>query len=256
VSGHPMSPETRAKMSAAHRGMKASPEARLKSSISHRGHVHSAETRMKMSLAGKGKPGCPLSPETRAKLSAALRGRYLTPATPEIKAKISAAKMGHATSEDTRAKIGATSKGRIVSPETRRKISEAELGEKHHNWRGGASFEPYCPQFNENLKERIRSYFDYHCVLCGKSTEENARKLSCHHVEYNKNSCCDGKLVQFAALCVSCHTKTTIGDRARWECVLHRVIDEIYGGRSYFTKDEWVQIDQLNAELAIYREDQ
>lgn len=30
--------------------------------------------------------------------------------------------------------------------------------------------------------------------------------------------------------------------RARWEAMIHRIIDEIYEGRSYYTKDEWADI--------------
>jgi hypothetical protein len=63
-------------------------------------------------------------------------------------------------------------------------------------------------------------------------------KLHCHHVEYNKQACCDGEPVHFAALCNNHHGESNF-DRARWEAMLHRIIDEIYGGRSYYTKEEW-----------------
>ena len=84
-------------------------------------------------------------------------------------------------------------------------------------------------------------FFNYECVVCGKTTEENGKQLSCHHVTYNKMVCCDGKPVHFAALCQGCHSKTNGNqkNRERWESMLHRIIDEIYEGRSYFTKDEW-----------------
>jgi len=115
-------------------------------------------------------------------------------------------------------------------------------GPKNPNWLGGISFEPYCPKFNNDLRRRIRSFFNYECVLCGKTAEENrSRQLSCHHVMYNKMSCCDGKPVHFAALCIFCHNKTNGNqeNRERWESMLHRIIDEIYDGKSYFTKEEW-----------------
>lgn len=113
----------------------------------------------------------------------------------------------------------------------------AMKGEKSHLWRGGVSFEPYCPKFNNDLKRRIRAFFEYRCVACGKTTEENGKKLCCHHVEYNKSACCDGKPVHFAALCGKHHSMTN-RDRDRWEAMLHRIIDEIYDGKSYFMKDE------------------
>lgn len=129
-------------------------------------------------------------------------------------------------------------------PEVAAKISISMSGPNHWNWKDGISFEPYCPKFNNNLKERIRAFFNYECIICGKSTEENitnnGRKfeLSCHHVEYNKNACCDGKPVHFAALCLRCHSKTNY-DTEKWENILHIIINEIYNGKSYYTKEEY-----------------
>jgi hypothetical protein len=117
------------------------------------------------------------------------------------------------------------------------------FGEGNPNWCGGSSFGKYCKKFNGNLKIRVRAYFGYKCIVCGKTTEENGRQLDVHHIEYNKSACCDGKSVHFAALCRECHTRTTPKkNREYWETVLHRIIDEIYGSRSYFTKEEWKTI--------------
>jgi hypothetical protein len=127
-------------------------------------------------------------------------------------------------------------------PEVRKKLSDSHMGKLNPNWHGGISFEPYCPKWNYNLRERIRAFFGYKCIVCGKSTKENKQELSCHHVEYNKQACCDGKLVHFAALCASCHGKTGGHDRNRWQYILHYIIDEIYYGRSYYTKDEYLLI--------------
>ena len=117
------------------------------------------------------------------------------------------------------------------------RILECNSGANSPNWRGGISFEPYCPKFNNDLRRRIRFFFNNECILCGKNKIENKRELSCHHIEYNKKACCDGKPVHFAILCSSCHAKTN-KDREQWEAMLHRIIDEIYGGKSYYTKEE------------------
>lgn len=171
-------------------------------------------------------------------------GRHHTEAT---KAKFHAARMGKKLSEEHRKHIAEAltgndyRKGKNASDETRKRISESHrglmVGAKNPNWKDGASFEPYCPKFNEDLKQRIRAFFDHRCVLCGKTTKENKKQLSCHHVEYNKNACCDGEPVHFAALCNQCHSKTGKG-REGWENMMHRIIDEMYDGRSYFTKSE------------------
>jgi hypothetical protein len=121
---------------------------------------------------------------------------------------------------------------------TKHKISVAASGENNGHWKGGISFEPYCPKFNDELRTRVRAFFDCRCVICGTLEQENGRKLSVHHVEYNKSACCDGEPVHFAALCSRCHPRTN-SDRTRWESMLHHIIDEIYDGRSYFTKEEF-----------------
>ena len=131
--------------------------------------------------------------------------------------------------------------GKTLPMSARLRISEAQRGEKGNNWRGGISFEPYCPKFNRNLKMRVRVFFGYECIICGKNEQQNEKCLSVHHVEYDKAACCDGKPVRFAALCHSCHSKTN-HNRTRWEAMLHRCIDEIWGGRSYYTKEEYAEI--------------
>ena len=102
-------------------------------------------------------------------------------------------------------------------------------------WRGGVSFGPYCPKFNREFKERVRAFWGYACGLCGKSQEDNGKRLNVHHVNYRKDVCCDEEVArQFIPLCNSCHPKTTTGDRARWEKRLGKLIEKRHGGRCYF----------------------
>jgi len=255
-AGHHHSEEVRAKISAARSGTHASPETCAKMSATRTGrpsnwlgHHHSDETKAKLSALRSGiatyRPGYTHSAETRAKLSAATRGKPKPhaghPVTPETRAKIAATMTGkpHPCSRhsrghtpESRAKIFATLLNHTVTPETLAKIS----GENGSNWRGGISFEPYCPKWNDDLRRRIRAAFDHRCLMCGKPQAEERRLLSCHHVEYRKTACCDGKPVQFASLCCRHHNMTTNGDRQRWENMLHRVIDEVYEGRSYLPR--------------------
>jgi hypothetical protein len=95
----------------------ASPETRAKLSLAHKGLKHSLETLAKMSAAHKA-----LSPETRAKLSAAGKGRTVST---ETRTKISAAQKGRRFSSETRAKMSAAGKGRTLSLSHREKISAA-----------------------------------------------------------------------------------------------------------------------------------
>lgn len=107
------------------------------------------------------------------------------------------------------------------SEETKLRMSEDRSGPKNSNWRGGKSFEPYCPKFNEEFKEYIRNKFNRRCFICGIAEEDqlpNAKKkhrLYIHHVDYNKNDICNGYSWPFIPLCSSCHSKTN-GKRWYW----------------------------------------
>jgi len=88
-------------------GIKASDETRAKLSAVHKGRVLSDEHKAKMSAAQKGKV---ISEEHKAKLSAAAKGRVISA---ETKAKLSAAQKGNTNgvgykhSEENKAKISA-----------------------------------------------------------------------------------------------------------------------------------------------------
>jgi len=127
--------------------------------------------------------------------------------------------------------------------------SKIRVGENAANWRGGLSFEPYCPKFNNQFRERVRKWFNFQCVECGQL--ESKRKLTVHHVYYNKKACCeqnengeyiyniDGEQVKvkgnpnkFVALCLSCHTRTN-GNRIQWAKHFEDIINNWYQGQSW-----------------------
>lgn len=72
-------------------------------------------------------------------------------------------------------------------------------GDKSPVWMGGISFEPYPPEFNSKLKEKIKRRDDYQCQLCG--TRE---KLAVHHIDYRKQNC---EADNLTTLCLSCNVK-------------------------------------------------
>jgi hypothetical protein len=80
-------------------------------------------------------------------------------------------------------------------------------GESHPFWLGGVSFEPYSPQFNEGLKEKVRRRDGYVCQKCGMPQEEVLKKfhkkLAIHHVDYNKANCDLSNLVSLCSRCSS-----------------------------------------------------
>ena len=163
-----------------------------------RNKIVSEETRLKMSIAGKGRK---LSEETRKRMSDARMGDK----NPNY---------GKHRPDSVKSAISKAQKGRVPSLETRNKISCANKGEKNGAWKGGISFEPYCPKFNRRFREYIRDKFNRVCFICGKHESENIDskgtkwKLEVHHIDYDKVDICNGKSWPFVPLCLSCHCRT------------------------------------------------
>lgn len=103
-------------------------------------------------------------------------------------------------SEETKQKISLKHKGRKFSDEHRARISEANLGKNHWNWRGGIN-KKYPEEFNIKLKAKIKKRDNYSCRLCNK--KPSWKNLVIHHIDYNKLNCSDNNLI---TLCKSCHT--------------------------------------------------
>ena len=77
--------------------------------------------------------------------------------------------------------------------------------DKHPQWNGGISFEPYGVDFNEELKEQVRKRDNYTCQECGYTEEQLGYTLNIHHIDYNKKNNSEDNLI---SLCKSCHGKT------------------------------------------------
>lgn len=103
------------------------------------------------------------------------------------------------------------------SDETRRKMSERAKGPLNHNWRNGARQQPYCFKFNFSLKEQIREAFGRRCLYCG--SPENGHRLDVHHTDYNKMQGCKSKW-NLVPLCNKCHGHVHI-ERWYWFSVFY-----------------------------------
>jgi len=96
-------------------------------------------------------------------------------------------------------------------------------GEKHPNWLGGISFEPYGLEFNKELKEKIRLRDTYVCQQCYRREGSDTNILSCktlwneklciHHINYDKT---DNRPENLVSLCRICHMKTNF-NRKYWQ---------------------------------------
>jgi predicted nucleic acid-binding Zn ribbon protein len=127
-------------------------------------------------------------------------------------------------------------------------IFQKQIGEKYsllycgfaaNGWKGGIHNYPYCPKFNEDLKTRVRTFFDNKCFNCGKTQTENKKALCVHHVNYNKNACCDETPALFVSLCDSCHGKTN-KNREYWENVFEEKLRNEYNYKCYYTQEEYI----------------
>ena len=119
---------------------------------------------------------------------------------------MSIAHQGNTHSQEIIEKIRAGNLGKKLGPpsdEHKQRNRAAKLGDRNPNWKGGISDEEYPPEFNE-AKRRVRKRDGYVCQCCDKTEEENGRKLSVHHVDYNKQNCADSNLI---TLCQRCNSK-------------------------------------------------
>jgi hypothetical protein len=212
-------------------GKKRSPEYCQKMSEARKGKMvgekhpmfgkhHSEETKQKMH-----KPHKPLkekrvySPEARAKMKGKNKGRP-------------GPNKGKTFSKEWCEKLSIARKGTMVGE---RNPMYGKSGNLAPGWKGGLSFEPYCIKFNGEFKERVRAFFGHKCVECG--APQNITKLHVHHVNFNKQSCCDNSIPLFVALCQPCHMKTN-HNRAFWEDWFTEILNTFYGGKSYLSKEE------------------
>lgn len=200
---------------------------------SHVGKSFSSATRSKMSAARK---GVKKSVETRMRISNSKRG---IPRPAYVCEKIRAAQMGNKNmlgktlSSETKLKIGIKSKGRVVSEQVKLNASVRNSGSGHPQWKGGISFLPYCQKFNAEFKERVRVFFNHTCVECGQP--QTTYQLHIHHVNFNKQSCCDNTAPIFVSLCHSCHSRTNY-NRIFWEYWFTEMIMRHYNGQCYLPK--------------------
>jgi hypothetical protein len=91
---------------------------------------------------------------------------------------------------------------------SRRCYGKAESGPNSSLYIHGKWKAPYCPKFDEKLKEEIRDAFGRKCYLCPKIESENGNKLDVHHCDYNKGQGC-GQRWNLLPLCIGCHARTT-----------------------------------------------
>ena len=186
-------------------------ERRIEASIRHRG-------------LGKGRK---LSEEAKNKLSEMRRGK-LNPF------------YGKTHTQENREKIRQTHLGKKQTEEHKKK--RAMVGEHNPAWKGGIAKQPYCEKFNEEFKRRVRAFFGNKCVVCGRTQESNGkdkRALGVHHVNYDKQACCNDSKPLFVVVCTHCHR---VVHKEDWVKTFINLINDKYNGKCYYTKEEFKKI--------------
>ena len=131
---------------------------------------------------------------------------------------------GKVTSEDQK-RYSAMSSGFLGhkhSADSIKKMSDANSGENHPQFKNWASLEPYGIGFNGEIKEEIRVRDGYTCQGCPCTQEQLGYKLCIHHIDYDKLNNSKDNLI---SLCKSCHAKTNFG-RKDWEMYFKKKIGE------------------------------
>ena len=133
----------------------------------------------------------------------------------ETKRKMCLAHTGKKFSEEHKRKIGLSNVGNNPWNKDKNHITDTRVlfGEKCHFWKNGISYEPYGIEFNEINNQQIRVRDDYRCQECFRHQRELSRRLSVHHIDYDKKNNISENLI---SLCRGCHASTNI-EREYWK---------------------------------------
>jgi len=121
-------------------------------------------------------------------------------------------------SEKSKALISKNKIGTRHTDEWKENMSVIMSGTGNPNWKGGISYEEYCPVWKDKeYKDEIKERDGYTCQnpLCwGKS-----KKLCIHHIDYNKKNCGPNNLI---TLCFSCNARANF-KRKTWKVLYEKI---------------------------------
>ena len=166
-----------------------------------------SKTRKKTGISkGKNNPmyGRKFTEEHRLNMSKALKGKYAGKRAYWYEKKFS---------KYTRDKISESRRGLLV-------------GKDNPNWKGGKSFEDYCPMWTDKeYKQFIRDRDGNKCLnpYCNKI---NPFDLHIHHINYDKKEC---RPVNLITVCRSCNARANF-DRKWHKAWYKAIIKNRYGG--------------------------
>ena len=117
---------------------------------------------------------------------------------------------GHYVSEETKQKLSEAHAGKTLSEEHKLKIGNSvrkrwdegefdniHVGRYNKKWRGGVE-NAYPKEFNNSLRENIKSRDKYSCRICN----EKDFRFEIHHMDGDRKN---NKSINLITLCVKCH---------------------------------------------------
>jgi len=102
--------------------------------------------------------------------------------------------------EEIKERISQTNKLKGIEP----KIKYIGNGDKHWNWQGGISCEPYCEVWTDKEYKDWIKYERDNGECQNPLCKGNYKRLNLHHINYNKKDCRPNNLI---TLCCSCNAK-------------------------------------------------
>jgi hypothetical protein len=93
-------------------------------------------------------------------------------------------------------------------------------GKNHPLWNGGSTEHPYHERWTRRLRRRVLVRDNHTCRECDK---KNPKRLSVHHINYDKKNCWMYNLI---SLCVPCHTRTNV-NRSYWKAHFQKLMKSV-----------------------------
>jgi len=93
------------------------------------------------------------------------------------------------------------------------KLSIANSGERHWNWKGGITGRDYPKEFFNKIRDLIKERDKFICQRCRYQGNKGDNNLVTHHLDWNKKNC---ELNNLITLCRSCHAFEHNGKQRRY----------------------------------------
>jgi hypothetical protein len=170
------------------------------------------ENKKQASINGKKLKGCKLSRKHKQNISISKKGQNKGSLNPMF---------GKQHTEKSKTLMKENRKGinkGIERPDHSIKMS----GKGNPNWKGGLSYEPYCPvwkdkEYKQNIKERDGNKCQ------NPSCKGESKRLCIHHIDYNKKNCKPSNLI---TVCFSCNARANF-NRNMWENLYENLINKM-----------------------------